>query len=169
MSSFESMSTESDSSESVEMVEIVRGQEKWYGSNKSERIEMINIIGAFAARFPLKCYVRKDGKIGRIKVSNGLREKTLRKDMWYETGDRIVHHPDQYIAATNIRTKIWTIERQLRMMRAEFNRERYFQTNVHDPIVDNNGIHDRLADLQYLVRKLTKSDPNNYKLRVYWR
>jgi len=168
MNSVKSMSS-TDSSDSVEMVQIIRGQEEWFGSNKSERFEMLKIIGEFVDTIQLRFFLRKDGKIGRIKVSNGRREMCLQKQMWCESVDRTPVYPNQLVAASNLQQRIWGMEHELRRMRSEFDRHRYFQREIHDRIVDHNGIHDRIAELSYLVRKLTSSDPDNYTLRVYWR
>ena len=62
----------------------------WYGSNLGDRRAILNLIGRFATENPLEFHLRKDGRIGLIRV-NIIQHQGMIPDNWIDyTGQRKV-------------------------------------------------------------------------------
>ena len=137
----------------------------WYGSNLGDRQAILNLIGSFTTLNPLTFHLRKDGKIGRIRVNfgPGYKRKVLKDHMWRTSPTKFHVYPDQYDQSEKLLRMVCKSLRQYTRHRNEYCS--IVQECLFDPIAKYMGTPKKHGVLYDRLRELTRTIPADYKLK----
>ena len=137
----------------------------WYGSNLGDRQAILNLIGSFTTLNPLTFHLRKDGKVGRIRVNfpRFRKSKVLKDHMWRTSTTRFHVYPDQYEQATKLLRMVSKSFRQYGRHRSEYCS--IVQECLFDPIAKYMGTPKKHGVLYDKLLELTRTYPADYKLK----
>ena len=138
----------------------------WYDSNLGDRQAILNLIGSFTTLNPLTFHLRKDSKIGRIRVNFAVgfrRPKVLKDHMWRTSTTKFYVYPDQYDRSETLLRMVCKSLRKYATHRNEYCA--IVQECLFDPIAKYMGTPKKHGVLYKRLIELTRTYPADYKLK----
>ena len=148
----------------------------WYGSNSSDRKEILNLIGEFTTENPLEFHLRKDGKIGRVRVfinspAHGFerhrgKRRVLHDHMWNPDRKQLYRYPDQRQEAQKSLKVLSIIRRSHDRYAAKWAIKlgTIGSELLLQPLMKKHNIPERVDALYDVVNELMSTYPNDWKL-----
>ena len=139
----------------------------WFGSNTKDRQNLLNLIGKFVTENPLEFHLRKDGRIGRIRVHDktiGARFM-LKKTMWKGSPGKFVVYPHLIGKATQLRKQLSTIQEALYTFQSKHCET--VRDLLFNPILKVKGVRKKIDRLKSQLLELTRTEHCDWSLDLY--
>ena len=148
----------------------------WYKSNLGDRQAILNLIGAFTSENPLEIHLRKDCKIGRIRVFistpwHGYQHKqgkrvVLKKHMWLGSMTRLYTYPDQVSEARQMLKVLAVIRRSHDSQVQDWSIKLGTLGSKYllDPVIQKYRVPERVDALYDVLNELVSTHPYDWRL-----